>query len=162
MLGYYSTLNLAIELFQSMDLPKYHFERIKKLGELVESAYDGNILDEFRRNDDEPISEEELSRGMVLDSSGRLVLDDEGSPISDPEYSVLDLAKKRSTLKRVKVIEYPFPETILGVINCFDGIYLVSLNTNASKKEKNSTLTAAFRQILNADKDFITIYRGKK
>lgn len=92
---YYSTLNLAIEIFEKLGLPEYHLTRIHKIGELVEESYSEN------RDMGEIITEEEFCRGMLLDSSGQLILDDKGCAFPDPSYSVLDEAKKRSTSQDV-------------------------------------------------------------
>lgn len=99
--GYYSTLNLVIELFEGVGLPKYHLERIFNLSEIVESYYNGILLDKFCRDPGESISEEEFTRGMLLNHVGELILDDEGCSSPDPTYSILHEAKKRSVLKLV-------------------------------------------------------------
>jgi len=100
--GYYSTLNLVIEVFEKIGLHEHHLARIHKLGELVEYAYNGNIPDWFCRDEGEPISEEELCRGILQNDRGDLIIDHEGCSIPDPNYSILESAKKRSVLKLVK------------------------------------------------------------
>ena len=102
--GYYSTLNLVIESFEKMGLPKYHFARINKLSELIHHAYNGSVLNEFIRNEDEVISAEEFRRGMLLDSTGNLIMDHEGCCIPDLNFSVLEEAKKKSCFKACKSI----------------------------------------------------------
>jgi hypothetical protein len=101
--GYYSTLNLVIKLFDMMDLSEDYFARIYKLGDLIESAYFGNVPVDFVRDDEQIMSNEELYKGMLLDRFGNLIINDFGDCVPDPNYSVL---KKRTFfIKRNELLE---------------------------------------------------------
>ena len=96
--GYFTTLNLVIEVFEKIGLSEQQITKIYDLGDLIDSAYYGNVPKKFERDDDQVMSEEEFYKGMLLDDSGKLILDKSGCGLPDPNFSVL---KKRSFLKLV-------------------------------------------------------------